>query len=579
MKEFTHFLKHFYQFTGKILYFNLLGMVIVSLLDGAAILLLIPMLSIGGILEMQSQNAGFWGILNFLKEIPKGTGLTTILGIYLVMVIGQSLLERNLAIRDVKIQQGFVNHLKEDTYNGLLNVRWEFYLKTRKSNLINSLTKDINRVAMGIKMFMLLATNLIFTLIQIGIAFWISFQISSLVLLCGLCLAFFSWRFVKQAKSLGKESTQLARRYLAGITDNLNGIKDIKTNTLEKSRLNWMKSLNKRMLTEQVNYVKLQSNSQVSYKTALGAIITSFIFFSVHFFSAQPAKLLMVILLFSRLWPRFVGIQSYLQQLAMTIPAFKVLLDLHNETNVNKDIEFGSNINEPLEIKESIECKNVFFTYSDVAKPTLHNINLRIPVKQMTAIVGDSGAGKSTLVDLLLGLHQPESGEILVDETAITKEKLYAYKNSISFVPQDPFLFNATILENLLLMKPDAKKEQVWNALKLAAADQFVKRLPRGIHTRVGDRGINLSGGERQRLVLARALLRNPSVLILDEATSALDTENETKILEALERIKGTMTIIIIAHRSLSIQKADQVIELSEGKIVERRIDKVLMDT
>ncbi|HYK73053.1 MAG TPA: ABC transporter ATP-binding protein [Pseudoneobacillus sp.] len=578
MKEFIYFLKRFYQFTGKILYFNLLGMVIVSLLDGAAILLLIPMLSIGGILEMQSQNAVFWGILNFLKEFPKGTGLTTILGIYLAMVVGQSLLERNLAIRDVKMQQGFINHLKEDTYNALLNVRWEFYLKTRKSNLINSLTKDINRVAMGIKMFMLLATNLIFTLIQIGIAFWISIQISSLVLLCGLCLAFFSWRFVKQAKSLGKESTQLARKYLAGITDNLNGIKDIKTNTLEKSRLNWMKSLNRRMLTEQVNYVKLQSNSQVSYKTALGIIITSFIFFSVHFFSAQPAKLLMVILLFSRLWPRFVGIQSYLQQLAMTIPAFKVLLDLHNETKDSKDIEFGSNINEPLHINESIECKNVFFKYGDAPKPALHNVNLRIPVKQMTAIVGESGAGKSTLVDLLLGLHQPESGEILVDGTVITKEKQYAYKKSISFVPQDPFLFNATILENLLLMKPDAKKEEVWNALKFAAADQFVKRLPKGIHTRVGDRGINLSGGERQRLVLARALLKNPSVLILDEATSALDTENETKILEALERLKGTMTIIIIAHRSLSIQKADQVIELSEGEIVERRVDKVLME-
>ncbi|MGG7621719.1 ABC transporter ATP-binding protein [Bacillus coreaensis] len=568
MKEFMHYFKQLYQYTGNIMYINFLGMVVVSFLDGVAILLLIPILSISGIINSANESSLMWVFSDLLKDLPTGIGLPFILGFYVILVLGQNLLQRNLSIRDIKIHQGFINHLKEEIYQSLLHVKWEFIIRTRKSNLINSLTKDINRVSTGIKMFMQFITNFIFTLIQIGIAFWLSPQIASLVLVCGLGLAFFSWKFVRQAKNLGKESTDISRAYLAGITDHLNGLKDIKTNRLEKSRMTWLKSLNIKMLDEQVKFVELQTSSQLSYKTAFALILSCFIFFSANLFYTQPEKLLIVIIIFSRLWPRFVTIQSNLQQLALTIPAFKVLLALQNETK--QLIEVSDDNEEILYMNKMIECKNVCFKYNgDNTSYALQNINLQILANHMTAIVGQSGAGKSTLVDILMGLQRPETGEVLIDGMPLTDDKLLALRKTISFVPQDPFLFNASIRQNLLLMNPTAPEEHLWASLEFAAAD-FVKELPNGLDTPLGDRGIRLSGGERQRIVLARAILRNPSILILDEATSSLDTDNESKIQMALERLKGKMTVIVIAHRLSTIHNADQVIVLDKGRIVQK---------
>lgn len=551
------------------MYINFLGMIVVSFLDGVAILLLIPILSISGIINSANEASWMWMFSDLLKDLPTGIGLPFILGFYVILVFGQNLIQRNLSIRDIKIHQGFINHLKEEIYQSLLHVKWEFIIRTRKSNLINSLTKDINRVSTGIKMFMQFITNFIFTLIQIGIAFWLSPQIASLVLVCGLGLAFFSWKFVRQAKNLGKESTDISRAYLAGITDHLNGLKDIKTNRLEKSRMTWLKSLNIKMLDEQVRFVELQTSSQLSYKTAFALILSCFIFFSANLFYTQPEKLLIVIIIFSRLWPRFVTIQSNLQQLALTIPAFKVLLSLQNETK--QLIEVSDDNEEILYMNRMIECKNVCFKYNgDNTSYALQNINLQIPANHMTAIVGQSGAGKSTLVDILMGLQRPETGELLIDGVSLTDDTVLALRKTISFVPQDPFLFNASIRQNLLLMNPTAPEEHLWAALEFAAAADFVKELPNGLDTPLGDRGIRLSGGERQRIVLARAILRNPSILILDEATSSLDTENESKIQMALERLKGKMTIIVIAHRLSTIHNADQVIVLDKGRIVQK---------
>ena len=199
----------------------------------------------------------------------------------------------------------------------------------------------------------------------------------------------------------------------------------------------------------------------------------------------------------------------------------------------------------------------------------LKNINLTIPFQSTTAIVGRSGAGKSTLIDLLMGLLKPDEGKINIGGVELKEDNKYLFRQNISYVPQDPFLFNGSIRDNFMLICPNAKEEELWEALEFASATEFVRKLPDGLDTLIGDRGTRLSGGERQRLVLARAILRKPSVLILDEATSALDRENEAKIQEALDCLKGKMTILIIAHRLSTIRNADQVLVLDEGQIVQ----------
>ena len=182
--------------------------------------------------------------------------------------------------------------------------------------------------------------------------------------------------------------------------------------------------------------------------------------------------------------------------------------------------------------------------------------------------MGPSGSGKSTLADLLLGLIVPARGRVLVDETPLTPDLLPAWREQIGYVPQDSFHFHDTVRANLLWARPEASEAELWEALEVAAAG-FVARLPQGLDTVLGDRGVRLSGGERQRVALARALVRRPAMLILDEATSSLDSENERRVQDAIERLHGHLTILVITHRLTTVRFADSIHVLEAGRVVE----------
>lgn len=565
-------IKRLFKFSGKILYFNLLGMGLISLLEGAAIFLLVPLINLSGVVNMDTGSSQISLFLKYLKFFPVKMGLPIMLAFYILLVIGQNVLQRNLTIRNITITQGFIHKLRLDTYRDLLMSNWSFYIKNRRSDLINLLTTEINRVTAGISLFLQLISSLVFTVIQVGIAFWLSPKMTLFVILCGLGLSLFARKFIKNSRKLGSKTSVLAKEYLGGMTDQLNGIKDIKSNTLEESRLNWLSSLTKRMLAEQVEYIELKTSSQLFYKTGSAVFIAIFIYLSVTLFHAQTGQLLLIIIIFSRLWPKVMGIQSSLEQLASNIPAFKAFIELqetcaaHLELN---DPDAYKNV-APLPVLTGLECRNVSFRYqTDEPGYALSHVSCQIQANRMTAIVGRSGAGKSTFIDILMGLLQPETGQVLVDSEPLSKNNLLSLRQAISYVPQDPFLFNGSIRENLLMIDSAASEEEIWKALEFAQCAEFIKRLPEELNTILGDRGIRLSGGERQRLVLARALLKRPSILILDEATSALDTENESKIQEALDRLKGKMTIIVIAHRLSTIRNADRVLVFEQGEIIQ----------
>lgn len=546
---------------------------LVSFLEGMVILLLIPMISYSGIVNIEIGDNQIPKVFSFMQDYPKTFVLLFILSFYILIVIGQNLLQRNLLVRNTKITQGFIRQLRLETYSSLLKAEWAFYTKERKSDLINIMTMELARVAGGINQFLLFLTSLVFSFIQISIAFYLSSKLTLFVLLSGIILAFFSRKFIKQSKILGAKTSVLAQEYLGGITDQLNGIKDIKSNTLEESRINWLSTLTKGMTDEQIEYIKLKTYSQTYYKIASACLLALFIFIYVMVFDAHTEQFLLIFIIFSRLWPKITEIQSSFEQIATTIPAFGSLIEL--QTKCKKVIEVTDGANylniKPICFEKGIECHNVFFRYNpNESLYALQNINIKIPVNSVTAIVGPSGAGKSTLIDLIMGLNKPEQGHILIDGKYLTEDKLLSLRRSISYVPQEPFLFNVSIRENLLMVASDSSEEQIWEALDFSAAAEFVSKLPMGLDTIVGDRGLRLSGGERQRLVLARAILRKPSILVLDEATSALDSENESKIQEALERLKGKMTILVIAHRLSTIHHADQVIVLDQGEIVQQ---------
>lgn len=209
-------------------------------------------------------------------------------------------------------------------------------------------------------------------------------------------------------------------------------------------------------------------------------------------------------------------------------------------------------------------------TYPGANGAALKGITLTIPARQITALIGPSGSGKSTLADIVAGLLTPTSGRMAVDGVAINARNRRAWRSSIAVVPQDSQLLHATLADNLRLGNPSATDEEIWHALDLASIGDLVRSLPDGLETMAGDRGTRFSGGERQRFALARALLRQPSLLILDEATSALDWENQQMIMAAIEGLRGKLTVLTIAHRPSLIGLADQVVALADGRIVEQ---------
>ncbi len=574
MKHIFYFYKRLEALSGKILYINLLGIVIVSFLQGMEIFMLIPLISVSGVMNMDFGSSNFWPMFKFVEQFPQSVGLPLVLGIFLFLVLCQNLLQRTINRQNSKIHQGFILHLRLEVYRAVLQANWGFFIKKRKSDIINSLTTELGRVTGGMAVFLRLHTNLIFTLIQVGLALWLSVKLTVFVLICGFGIALLNRRFVKKAKVLGKLTSKLSQSYLAAITDQLNGIKEIKSNTLEESRLTWFENLTRKMEEEQNEYVKLRTNSEFSSKISSAVLIAFCILLSVKALHAQPQQLILIILIFSRLWPRFAGIQADVEHIASSIPALKAVAELEKECKEAQEltvIETSSNTIKPVRIEQGLECRNLYFRYNQKESMyALQDVSLEIPAKGMTAIVGRSGAGKSTLVDILMGLIQPEKGQLLIDGKPFSSDKLLSLRSSVSYVPQDPFLFNATIRENLLLVKPDATEQELWQALDISVSTEFVRLLPQGLDTIIGDRGVRLSGGERQRLVLARALLRKPCILVLDEATSSLDSENETKIQEVLDRIKGEMTIIVIAHRLSTIRNADQVIVIDKGKVIQK---------
>ncbi|QKS46605.1 ABC transporter ATP-binding protein [Paenibacillus cellulosilyticus] len=548
-------------------------MMLNSVLAGISVVLLIPLLNLLNLTGTLSNSSVISSIAKPLQQLPSSAQLPAVLALYVVLLITQATLERFISQRNIQMEQRFIRHIRTDMYEAMLEANWPFFLRKRKSDLTNIMTTELPRVSYGIFTSLQLVMNLVYTVVQIGLAIWLSYQLTALVLICGLLLVFVTRKFVFASRSLGDEMTSLMQTYMAGMTEHFNGIKDIKSNRTEQQHALWFRNLTKQMERNVVHFSRVQSISQYYYKVAAGVFIVLFVYIATAFVHVQPSMLLLIVVIFSRLWPKFASLQAGWENIAQILPACKALLDLHTESEQAREFnlkQLSVDIDSKWRMWHGIECRDISYQYDTrFATYALRHIHLHIQANSMVAIVGKSGAGKSTLIDLLIGLIEPQQGEILIDGVPI-QHCAAQFRRMVSYVSQDPFLFHLTLRENLRMGAPDASEEKLWEALRFSAAHEFVKKLPQGLDTVIGDRGVRLSGGERQRIVLARAILRNPSVLILDEATSALDSENEVHIQQALERIRGTMTIIVIAHRLSTIRNADQVIVLDQGTIVQQ---------
>ena len=307
-----------------------------------------------------------------------------------------------------------------------------------------------------------------------------------------------------------------------------------------------------------------------SLSPAMAAVALGlFVYFAVRIEHVDTARLLVLVFVFTRLLSHFTTLQNLWHQIVQALPSFSANEELRERLIAAAEPPVPASLH-PLVLHQALRVEAVTFRYQP-AQPAaaLQRLDLVIPARQVTALCGPSGAGKSTLADLLLGLLAPTSGRVLIDGEPLAGPRLHAWRQSVGYVPQETFLFHESVRANLLWAQPGADERELRAALRAAAAEEFVDRLPHGLDTVVGDRGVRLSGGERQRIALARALLRRPTLLVLDEATSALDTPNERLVQDAIDRLQGELTIVLIAHRLSTVRRADRIVVLEAGTVVE----------
>lgn len=281
-------------------------------------------------------------------------------------------------------------------------------------------------------------------------------------------------------------------------------------------------------------------------------------------FAVPIAETAVVLYVLLRLVPTVGGLLGVANALDNFLPSYEQLMALRRRAEAFEQ-PTGTR---PFTGFHDIVLERVSFAHPDRA-PTLIEVSAHIPRGAMIAIVGESGAGKSTLIDLLMGFHTPSGGRITIDGVPLNAFDIQSYRRRIGYVPQESSLFNRTIRDNLRWAQAGATDQQIEAACRQANAEEFIRRLPEGYETIVGDRGVRLSGGQVQRLALARAILRKPDLLILDEATSALDTASERLIQQAIEQIAKETTVVVIAHRLSTIVRANHIYILKDGRVVE----------
>jgi ATP-binding cassette subfamily C protein len=453
-------------------------------------------------------------------------------------------------------------------YRAISRAEWAFLVTRRPSEFVHILAGEIGQIgAAGFQVIHLMVAVMV-TLVYVGMAFHFSPIMACVVLVSAGVLAWSARSRLDQARVAGKRASAARRELHAVIAEHVGSMKTAKSYGVADRQTDVFVRLSGDLrdisLDMATGHVDLQQSLEFS-STAMLALIA---YVSLELLDVPPAQLLVLLFVFARLMPRLIAIYRQGQTLAGALPVLDAVADLERECL--EAAEPPPSVVADVPLTHSVRFDDVSFAYARRTDlPAVEGINLEIAAGLTTAIVGPSGAGKSTCADLLIGLLSPTSGRILIDGAPLTLARVPGWRQHISYVSQDTFLFHDTVRANLTWARPEATDEELWRALRLSAADDFVAGLPQGLNTVVGERGVLISGGERQRLSLARALVRQPRILVLDEATSSLDSENELRIQQAVASLRHQMTIVIITHRLSTIRDADVIHVLDSGRLVE----------
>lgn len=588
MKKYARVFKYLSQYKGEaVLYIVFILLSIVFSLVSLGLLL--PFLEMifngnkGGAGMLANSNNPVVNYVRItLEDSIKHRGNIPTLGLICVLII-ISIFFKNLFLYLAyyvlnPLKNKIVNRLRTELYEKVLHLPIGFFTEKRKGDIISRITNDVGEVEGSVvgtlEGWVRDPLTILFTL---GTLFLISYQLTLFVLLCIPVVGFVIGRISRSLKKGSAEVANLNSDSLSVLDETLGGLRVIKAFNAEPLLRNRFFDINHQMVAAK-NKIGFRRDLASPASELMGVMI----FTAILFFGGQlvlsggltlTGSLFIVYLgLFYQLINPTKTLSASFSNMARGTAAIERIEEILKTKNAIDDNPNGKKLEE---FSDSIELRNVAFDYDGV--PILKNINLKVAKGKTVALVGSSGAGKSTLADLVPRFHDVSSGELLIDGVNIKEYSLRSVRDQISIVTQEPILFNDSIENNILLGKQDADLAQIEDAAHVANAFNFITKKEGGFRTNIGDRGTKLSGGERQRLTIARAIVKNPPILILDEATSSLDTESERLVQDAINNMMQNRTSIVIAHRLSTIRHADEIIVLQKGEIVERGTHEELL--
>jgi len=538
-----------------------------SLTAGIGLLFIIPLLQLIGLDMGATSKAGIANAANRLfEQMSIELTLFNILLSYVLIIGSIASLRSFLAVLSSEVQQSYISNLRLQLYRGLLHTRWQFIVDNKMSDFLHSLSSQVSAIGFAAHLMLTFISQIILSLIMVTLVLLLSWQMALLAAACGAVLLLLLLPLNQRIHGSGKSELAGYKGLFQMLSEQLGSLKMIKSFASEDHYAQQLGVLSDTLELQQLRLTKM--NAVTQWVTTVGSVIGfSLVFFvSSNVLSISLGTIFLLLVVYSRLMPQLSGLQRTYQQLLHRVPALDDVNGLFQACGQAQEY-FNPHTVCP-ELHHQIQIQGVSFQYNQSVSPVFQDLSFTIAKNQTLALVGPSGAGKSTLADLIAGLLAPDQGHIYCDDVLLSEDLRPAWRRRVAYVTQEVYLFHDTVRANLTWVAPRVlMDDDLWNVLNLTAADDFVAKLPKGLDTIIGDRGIRLSGGERQRIALARALLSQPQLLILDEATSALDQENEQKIQTALERLQGTLTIVIIAHRETTLRHVDKRIDLGANAL------------
>ncbi len=587
MKAFWNMLRRYVSPYSKYLGGSVLMNILSAVFNIFSFALIIPVLRI--IFQMDSTVYEFipWGTGDLMKTLANNFNwfvsqynvehgpVVTLVSLSAVMIVMTALKTAcyfgSTAVM-VPLRTGIVKDMRMEIYNKILSLPLGFFSQERKGDIIARMSGDVQEVENSITGSLdMIIKNPILIIFYLGTLIAISWKLTVFVLVFAPLMIWLMGVIGRNLKKKSTEAQALWSDTMSQVEETLGGLRVIKAFLAEK-----VMSMRFGKVTDAMR----RKNARVATRQALAHPVSEFLgtlmicivlcvggalIVGDNSFIDAPTFIYFMTILYSIIQPI-----KDLSKAAYNIPKGLASMEridrILDARNTVKDSEGARNIGS---LEESIRFEGVGFSY-DGSRQILSDINLEIPKGKTIAIVGASGGGKSTLVDLIPRFYDVNEGRITLDGTDIREFRLDSLRALMGNVNQEPILFNDTIFNNIAFGVEGATEEQVVEAAKIANAHEFIMEKEDGYQTNVGDRGCKLSGGQRQRISIARAILKNPPILILDEATAALDTESERAVQEALERLMNNRTTIAIAHRLSTIKDADEIIVIDDGRIVER---------